>query len=147
MIVSKPRYQTLFALGVFLILIFGSFFLLLNSLLSNPDEFFIMKMILTPVVLVIALLILTKFITSIKTIKVGDNKILITYLISRSKIQLPLTDIKGWKEEVVNTKQGDYRETKILYGKKKIIKLSNKEDTEYDKILKYLNTKARKAKR
>ncbi|MBK6266485.1 hypothetical protein JKA74_15680 [Marivirga sp. S37H4] len=146
MIVSKPRYQTIFALAVFLVLVFGSFFLLLDSLLYSA-EYFIIKIILTPVVLVIALLVLTKFIAALKVIKIGNNKISVTYLISRSKIQLSVADIKAWMEEVVKTRQGEFRETKILYGKKKIIKLSNKENTEYDKIVKYLNTKAGKAKR
>lgn len=147
MIVSKPRYQTLFALGVFLILVFGSFFLLLNSLLKAPEQFFILKIITTPLVLVIGLLVLTKFITAIKVIKVGNNKISIKFLISRSVISLNLSDIKAWHEEIVKTKQGDYRETKILYGHKKIIKLSNKENTEYESIVKYLNNKAKKAKK
>ncbi len=147
MIVSKPRYQTLFALGVFLVLVFGSFFLLLNSLLKAPEQFFILKIITTPLVLVIGLLVLTKFITAIKVIKVGNNKISIKFLISRSVISLSIADIKAWHEEIVKTKQGDYRETKILYGHKKIIKLSNKENTEYDSIVKYLNTKAKKAKK
>lgn len=147
MIVSKPRYQTLFALGIFLILVFGSFFLLLNSLLKAPEQFFILKIITTPLVLVIGLLVLTKFITAIKVIKVGNNKISIKYLISRSVISLNLSDIKAWHEEIVKTKQGDFKETKILYGHKKIIKLSNKENTEYDGIVKYLNAKAKKVKK
>ncbi len=147
MIVSKPRYQTIFALSIFLILVFGSFFLLLNSLLKAPEQFFIIKLITTPVVLVIGLLVLSKLITAIKVIKVGNNKISIKFLISRSIINLNLVDIKAWNEEIVKTKQGDYKETKILYGHKKIIKLSNKENTEYDSIIKYLNSKAKKVKK
>lgn len=147
MIVSKPRYQTLFALGVFLILVFGSFFLLLNSLLASPESFFIIKIILAPITLVIALLVLSKFIAAIKVVKIGNNKISIFYLISRSKAEIGINDIKGWNEEVVKTKQGDYKEIKILFGKKKILKLSNKENTEYEKVVNYLNTKAKKVKR
>lgn len=147
MIISKPRYQTLFALSIFLILVFGSFFLLLNSLLKAPEQFFILKIITTPLVLVIGLLVLTKFITAIKVIKVGNNKIFIKFLISRSTINLSLSDVKAWHEEIVKTKQGDFKETKILYGHKNIIKLSNKENTEYDSIVKYLNVKAKKARK
>ncbi|GAA5034536.1 hypothetical protein GCM10011506_29570 [Marivirga lumbricoides] len=147
MIISKPRYQTLFALGVFLILVFGSFFLLLNSLLSSPESFFILKIILAPLTLVIALLVLSKFIAAIKVVKIGNNKINITYLISRSKAEIAIADIKGWTEEIVKTKQGDYKEIKILFGQKKILKLSNKENTEYERVVKYLNAKAKKVKR
>ena len=70
----------------------------------------------------------------------------IFFPISRSRIDLPLNDIKGWREDVVKTKQGEFRETKILYGKKKVIKLSNKENTEYDRLVKYLSQKAKKQK-
>jgi len=145
MIVSKPRYQTIFALTIFLVLIFGSFFLLLNSLLAS-ESFFILKLILTPITLVIALLVLSKLLAAIKTVKAGNNQLQIFYPISRARITLPLTDILGWREDVVKTKQGEFRETKILFGKKKVIKLSNKENTEYEKLVQYLNQKAKKQK-
>ena len=143
MIISKPRYQTIFALSVFLVLIFGSFFLLLNSLLTN-QAYFIIKLILTPLTLVIALLVLGKLLSAIKIIKAGNNKLNIFYPISRSRIELPLDKIKGWREDVVKTKQGEFRETKILYGRKKVIKLSNKENTAYEHLVKYLSQKAKK---
>ncbi|GAB3342800.1 hypothetical protein GCM10027429_32830 [Marivirga atlantica] len=143
MIKSGPKYQTVFALSVFLILLFISFFFLLNSLLSNP-EFFILKLILTPIVLVIALLILNKLIAGVKTIEAGNNQISVFHPISRKRIKLQIADILGWQEEVVKTKNGDFRETKILYAKKKVIKLSNKENTEYDRLVKYLRQKAKK---
>jgi hypothetical protein len=145
MIVSKPRINTVFALSIFLVLVFGSFFLLLDSLLKS-ESFFIVKLILTPITLVIALLVLGKLLAAIKIVKAGNNKLHIFFPISRSRIELPLEEIKGWREDVVKTKQGEFRETKILYGKKKVIKLSNKENTEYDKLVKYLNQKAKKQK-
>jgi len=145
MIVSKPRINTVFALSVFLVLVFGSFFLLLDSLLKS-ESFFILKLILTPITLVIGLLVLGKLLGALKIVKAGNNRLTIFYPISRSRINLPLGDIRGWREDVVKTKQGEFRETKILYGKKKVIKLSNKENTEYEKLLKYLNQKAKKQK-
>lgn len=142
MIKSKPKYQTVFALSIFQILLFGSFFLLLHSLLNNPS-FFIIKLILTPIVLVIALLILNKLISGVKIIEAGNNMLKIHHLISRKKYSLSLEQIKGWKEEIVKTKNGDFRETKILFNSKSVLKLSNKENTEYDRLLKYLSQKAK----
>ena len=40
--------------------------------------------------------------------------------------------------------KGEFREVKILYTKKKILKLSNRENTEYDAVVKYLKKKAKK---
>ena len=145
MIKSKPKYQTVFALSVFLILLFGSFFLLLDSLLNNPT-YFILKLILTPIVLVIGLLILNKLITGAKVIEIGNNKIKVLYPISRKRVSIEIKDIISWREEVVETKNGDFRETKILYAPKKILKLSNKENSNYEKILKYFHNKMKKQK-
>ena len=142
MIVSKPKTQTLTALTIFLVLCFASFFLLLNSLLKEPS-YFIVKLILTPIVLVIGLLVLGKSLGAIKVVKVGDNKIEAFYPISRMRTTISVPNILGWHEEVVKTKNGDFREVKILYTKKKILKLSNRENTEYEAVVKYLKKKVK----
>ena len=142
MIVSKPKTQTLTALTIFLVLIFAVFFMLLNSLLTDPS-YFIVKLILTPVVLVIGLLVLGKLLGAIKVVRIGDNKIEVFYPISRMRTIINVPNVLGWKEEVVNTKNGEYREVKILYTKKKILKLSNRENTEYDAVVKYLKKKVK----
>ena len=142
MIVSKPKTQTLTALTIFLVLIFAVFFMLLNSLLTDPS-YFIVKLILTPVVLVIGLLVLGKLLGAIKVVRIGDNKIEVFYPISRMRTIINVPNVLGWKEEVVKTKNGEYREVKILYTKKKILKLSNRENTEYDAVVKYLKKKVK----
>ena len=116
--------------------------MLLNSLLTEPS-YFIVKLILTPVVLVIGLLVLGKLLGAIKVVRVGDNKIEVFYPISRMRTNIQVPNLLGWKEEVVKTKNGEYREVKILYTKKKILKLSNRENTEYEAIVKYLKKKVR----
>ncbi|REE01600.1 hypothetical protein [Marinoscillum furvescens] len=142
MIVSKPKTNTLTALTIFLILIFGSFFVLLDSLLSS-ESYFIVKLILAPVVLVIGLVVLGKLLGAIKIVKLGDNKLQIFYPISRLKVEVKVPDILGYREEVIATKNGEFREVKILYTKKKILKLSNRENTEYDAVVRYLKKKVK----
>lgn len=140
MIVSKPKSNTAIALGTFLVLVFISFFFLLNSLLSSPN-YFIIKLILTPILLVIGLIVMSKLLSSLKAVFIGKDKIEVLYLISRARLSIHIKDVLGWHEEMVKTKNGEFREVKILISKKKIIKLSNKENTEYDKIIKYLRQK------
>lgn len=140
MIVSKPKSNTAIALGTFLVLVFVAFFFLLNSLITNP-EFFILKLILTPILLVIGLIVMSKLLASLKAVFLGKDKIEVLYLISRVRVIIQVSDVLGWREEVVKTKNGDYKELKILYSKKKILKLSNKENTEYDRVIKYLKQK------
>lgn len=142
MIVSRPRINTLTALSVFLVLIFASFFYLLHSLLTN-EAYFFMKLILAPVVLAIGLVVLSKVLAAIKVVKAGNNLIEVFYPVSRMRITIKVADILGWHEEVVSTKNGEYREVKILYTKKKILKLSNRESTEYQAIVQYLRKKVK----
>jgi len=142
MIVSKPKTNTLTALSVFLILIFGSFFILLNSLLKN-EAYFIFKLILAPIVLVIGLIVLGKLLGAIKVVKFGNNLIEAFYPITRMRVKISTKDILGWHEEVIKTKNGEYRELKILYSKKKILKISNRENSEYDAAVKYMKKKVK----
>lgn len=142
MIVSKPKSNTSVALGIFLILIFVVFFFLLNSLVSSPDYFFL-KLIFTPVVLIIALIVMSKLLGSLKAVFLGKDKIEVLFLITRKRILIPVKEVLGWKEEVVEMKNGDYREVQILYTSRKILKLSNKENTEYDRIIKFLKQKVK----
>lgn len=130
------------ALGLFLVLIFITFFLLLNSLLRVPD-YFILKLILSPIVLVIGLLVLGKFLNSLKVVSLGKEKMEVLFLITRMRLKISVNEILGWREEVVKTRNSEFREVKILYGKKKILKLSNKENTEYDKVIQYLRQKVK----
>ncbi len=142
MIISKPKRNTISALVVFLILIFGSFFVLLNSLLSN-EAYFLFKLILAPIVLVIGLVILSKLLAALKVVKLGNNQIEVFYPVSRMRLKINVKDVLGWHEEAINTKNGEFREVKILYTKKKILKLSNKENTDYEEVVKYLKKKVK----
>lgn len=142
MIVSKPKANTVVALTLFLILIFISFFLLLNSLLTN-ESYWILKLILAPVVLAIGFIVLGKLLGSMKVVKLGKGSIHVYYPITRMKKDIHVKDILGWHEEVIKTKNGEFREVKVLYDKKKILKLSNKENTEYESVVKYLKKKVK----
>lgn len=147
MIVSKPKVNTITALSLFVLLTFGSFFLLLHSLLSNGESLFWVKMVLTPVVLAIGLLVMGKLLAALKVVRLGKNRIDIFYPLTRMKVSLEVQDILGWREEAIKTKNGEFREVKVLYGKKKILTLSNKENTEYDKVVGYLRQKVKVEKR
>lgn len=142
MIVSKPKANTITALTIFLILIFISFFMLLSSLLSS-ESYFIVKLILAPIVLAIGLIVLGKLLGAIKVVKLGKGALHIFYPVSRMRTTIDVKDILGWREEVIKTKNGEFREVKILYGQKKILKLSNKENTEYEAVVNYLKKKVK----
>lgn len=140
--VAKPKRQTTVALVIFLVLVFCSFFMLFHSLLTT-ETYFAVKLILAPIVLVIGLLVLGKFIASVKTVTFDKNRIDVDYHISGKKVRIAVKEILGWREETVGTKNGDFRELKILYGKKKVLKISNRENTSYEPAVKWLRNKVK----
>jgi hypothetical protein len=140
MLVSKPKRQTLVALGIFLVLVFCSFFMLFHSLLTS-ESYFIWKIVLAPIILVIGMIVLGKFIESFKTVTFDKNKLDVLYHFSRKKMRIQVKEILGWREEVVQTKSGDFREVKILMADKKILKLSNRENSNYERVITWLRNK------
>lgn len=143
MIHSKPNYSTVFSILIFLAIVLSSFFVLLNSLLTSPD-YFIIKLILAPTLLVVAFIIWNRLMKGFKHIRLGDMKFEVVQAITRSKEIYKVSEIKGWQEEVVKGKAGEYRETNILFEDHKTLRISNKETSQYPKIIAYLRQKVAK---
>lgn len=143
MIHSKPNYNTVLSIFIFLIIVMAGFFTLLNSLLTSPN-YIVVKIIGTAVLMVIALLIWDRLMKGFKHIRVGDMKFEIVQAITRTRDVYKIENIKSWQEEVVKGKAGEYREVNILFNDKKPLRISNKETSQYTKITAYLRQKVSK---
>jgi len=76
-------------------------------------------------------------------IQLGNNQVIIQYPALGKKIRYGVTDISSWKENVVKTgKNSVYRELEIQFTDKRRINFGNREQTEYSRIIGYLNQKA-----
>jgi len=137
MIHSKPNYNTVLSIFIFLTIVMAGFFTLLTS-----QNYFVLKLIGTAVLIVIALLIWDRLMKGFKHIRVGDMKFEIVQAITRTKEVYKVDDIKSWQEEVVKGKAGEYREINIQFNNKKPLRISNKETSQYSKITAYLRQKA-----
>lgn len=142
MIVSKAKSSTVVSLSIAVALITATFTWILLDLIYYPEGFFLVKIILTPVLLVISILVLRKFYQILKTVKLGDNKVSVKYLFQK-ELLFKISDMNGWKEDVVKTKGGDFKQITFSYGKTQV-KLSNRESTEFEAIRKYLSKKVKK---
>lgn len=141
MIVSKPKSQTVFALSLFQVIILAVTIWVIIDLVNHPEAYFLAKLLLAPILLVIWVFVAVKFYVSLKTIEAGDNKISVKFPLKKEQVY-KLADIHGWKEETVKTKGGDFKELQIKVSNQ-LIKISNREHTSYDDLRKYLRKKAK----
>ena len=142
MIHSQPKSATLTALGIFLILILGVSLWLFYELICSPESFFILKLILAPLLLVIAIIVATKGYLTAVTVWLGDNQIAYRYPFG-SQIKLKLSAIAHWEESVVKRKKSVYRSLTIVLTNGKKLQVSNHENTHYDQLLSYLKKKVK----
>ena len=142
MIVSKPKSQSVFALSLFLIIILGVTVWIIHDLVRYPESYFILKLVMAPVLLVIWTYIVVNFYSSSKTIELGDNKISFK-LPLQSKKTFKLNDIQIWKEEKVKTKGNEFKEIQINLPNDRL-RISNREHTSYEDVRKYLTKKVKR---
>lgn len=142
MIVSKPKSQSVFALSLFLIIILGVTVWIILDLVRYPESYFIFKLILAPILLVIWTYIVVNFYSSSKTIELGDNKISFKLPLQSKKI-FKINDIQAWKEEKVKTRGNEFKEIQINLANHRL-RISNREHTSYDEVRKYLTKKVKR---
>ena len=134
MTTSRPKTSTLFSIAIFSVPLLIVGIIGFNRLLDNPEWYhYAMAVIGTP----IGAGLIVRQIVSYKSITVGKKKITINHLLRLKAISYPIADIEYWKEEIVKTGAGTYKETEIKMGKISL-KISKQEYSNYDKVVTYL---------
>ena len=143
MIVSKPKRGTIFSLGIVTIVVIGGLFYAVNKFqgLESPETW---RYIIIAVLLVTASLLLHKLLFNYKVLKIGENKLHVYYPFRFFKTVQELKDLGAWQETIINTNKTEFRQLKIVFLTKGYVKISNQENSEYDKVIKYLKKKAPK---
>jgi hypothetical protein len=138
MIVSKPKKQALFAIGVFILISFGLGGYNLILLYKGSTWFF--NYLMAIVFLSIALVLFLRQLFNYKIISIGDNKIQVWYPLRFSTARAPLTEVEYWQETIIQTKTGVFKQLEIVLAARKI-KMSVQENTEYQQVVNYLKKK------
>lgn len=143
MIVSKPKRGTIFSLGIVTIIVISGLFYAVNKFqgLESPETW---RYIIIGLLLVTASLLLHKLLFNYKVLKIGENKFHVYYPFRFFKTVQELKDLGAWQETVINTNKTEFRQLKIVFLTKGYVKISNQENSEYDKVIKYLKKKAPK---
>lgn len=138
MVVSKPKSQALFAIGVFVVICFALGGYNLKLLLEGSTWFFnwAMAIVFLPIGLVLSLRQLLNY----KIISLGNQKVQVWYPLRFRTIRGNLKDMDYWEETIIQTKTGVFKQLEIKFPQRSI-KLSVQENTAYSEAVNYLKKK------
>jgi len=139
MITSKPKSGTLFAVGVFLIMAYGASGYMLYHVVQN-QAFATYQMILLPLTIGIALGVTIKTIIDYKTIVIDKDRVDVKFLLPINK-RYYLKNLNFWQETKIKTFSSTFKELTLRFDNRKAVKLSTQENSNYERIVRYLKKK------
>ncbi len=142
MIQSRPRSNALFAVGLFIILTLAVDGWILAGLITDPSSYFMAKLILVPTLLVIGIIVASKSYFSAMTLTLGNDRLTYQYPFGPKK-KHKISEVAAWEETVIKRKSSTYKRLTIRLTGGKKLHLSNQENSDYDKVLKYLKKKVK----
>ncbi|WP_436516333.1 hypothetical protein [Ekhidna sp. To15] len=143
MINSRPKSSLMISIGVFLIGILSVDIWLFYELVKNSASYLWAKLILTPTLLVIGIAVARKGYMSTLAITIRNSILTYRYLLG-SKKSHKISMIANWQEEVVKSKNGEYRQLSMVLSTGKILQLSNHENSNYQSVVNYLKKKVKR---
>lgn len=141
MIVSKPRSQTLISFILFLLLTFLVLGLNVTAILRGTYAWY--NLAIAGILLPLGLFVLYRIFIRYKIIRAGDNRVEVVYPVFRKSHAYTIKHIVSWRESIVKTgKNSVFKELEIVFDKHFRLTIGQKEHTEYDKLVHYLQRKA-----
>jgi len=140
MIVSKPKPTALIALGIFIIICFGIGGYALNNVLNNTAGWF--GYAISVIMLTLGVILLIRQLLSYKTVQIGDL-VRVSYPFRFHKKELKLKELVSWKQTIITTRNDPFKQLALTF-QHFILKLSVQENTNYERIYKYLKKRAGK---
>jgi hypothetical protein len=139
MIVVKPKPGTIFSIMMFslplLALAIYGFYILKTD---QPLWYHYLYMLgFGP----ISLGLIFRQIFGYRTITLGKDKLIISYLLKRGKIIHSLKQLKQWNETAIKTPSGNYKQVELIFETNYKVALSMQEHTEYHQVVKFLKKK------
>ncbi|MBL3656622.1 hypothetical protein [Fulvivirga sediminis] len=139
MIVAKPKKGTLFSLGLFIVLAVGLATYITYTMLQGQPVWY--QYALVALLYPIGIGLAIKVVWGYKVITVGKNKISIKYPIRFQTVEYTLKQLISWKEAIVKTGTGTFKEVSIKFDNGKVLNLSYQEHTDYPQVIQYLKKK------
>lgn len=142
MIISRPKRNTIFALGVSTIICsFGSLYFM-RKVLAEPQETW--RYVVLGILLLCTSILIYKLLFNYKVIKISHDKVHVYYPFRFFKSIQGINELGAWQETVVETNKTQFKQLKLVFNSKGYVKISNQENSDYDKVYKYIKKKAAK---
>ena len=138
MIVSRPKFSALFALGMFILASFSIGGYNLSRIISAEGWW--LNYTLSILFLPLGIAILIRQMWSYKIVKMDRNKLIIEYPIRFNKKSFVLKELEYWQETVIKTVNGQFKQVDLAFNQTKVT-LAMQENTNYSKIVSYLSQK------
>lgn len=142
MIESKPKRNTIFALFLSTVITLGGCFYLMSEVMLPEAPTW--QFVLLGILLLGTSVLLYKLIFNYKVIRISHDMIHVYYPFRFYKSSNPIKALGAWQETIITTKSGEFRELKLVFSNKGYVKISNQENSAYDKVYKYIKKKAAK---
>lgn len=144
MIVSKPKSNAIFAIGVFVIICFALGGYNFRMVVGGSASIF--NWVMAVVFLLVAHILMFRQLFNYKIISIGEEKIQVWYPLRFRTVRGNLKDMDYWEETIIQTKTGVYRQLEVSFPKRKI-KLSVQENTKYTEAVNYFKKKQPKKRK
>ena len=143
MIVSKPKVQTLISISLFIGIALSSSIVMYWYYGQQEGGGAWWLPMLAALVGSLGLAVAVRYFSAYKVLRIAKEKIDVHFPFLFSRKRYAIKDIKAWREENIKTKNGNYRELQLyIEGRKRYIRVSLQENTEYKKLVSYLQKKA-----
>ncbi len=140
MIVSKPKRNALFAIGLFVLISFSLGFINLNIIIQGGARWYSFLIVFT--ILPLALIILIRQLAGYKIITINKDTIKVAHPFILQGYGFKVKEITGWEETIIKTKNGFYKELSIRTDTANLLKLTLQENSNYEKVKDFLQKKA-----
>jgi len=142
MITSKPKRKTIFALSTSTVITGAGSYFFMTAILDGQTESW--RYILLGILLLATSILLYKLIFNYKVIKISHDIVHVYYPFRLFRSSQPIKSLGAWQETVIETKSGIFKELKLVFDRKGFVKLTNQENSDYDKVYQYIKRKAPK---
>ena len=139
MIISKPKFSALSAIGVFLVLCYSLGLVNLGILLDGASKWYNYAIVVS--LLPLATVILIKQVIGYKIVVLKNQSFRIRRPFIFKSYSFKTKDIQSWKETIVKTRNGNFKELSIYPQNNPVLKLTLQENSNYDIIKGYLQKK------
>ncbi len=140
MIVSKPKRNALFAIGLFVLISFSLGFVNLNIIIQGGARWYNFLIVFT--ILPFALILLIRQLAGYKIITINKDIIKVAHPFLLKGFGFKVKEITSWEETIIKTKNGYYKELSVRTESNILLKLTLQENSNYEKVKDFLQKNA-----